>query len=545
MGAELDIRYLASFMLALGAALVMIPLLIRYSARIGLVDDATGDARKIHTGQMPRSGGLGIVVASALAVLLVLPATTGLLSFLAAALVVIAFGLLDDVVAMKPLQKVAGQSLGVLIAMGGGMVISDVPLLGHAPEWFSYPMTFIFVLAVINGVNFSDGMDGLAAGTTLMSLMLLFVLAVEAGHVEVAAVSLSVSAAVLGFLRFNTHPATIFMGDAGSQFLGFVVAWLAIALSQSDVTPMTTFMPLLILGIPVIDILQVVPVRVYKKLPLPGPDKEHFHHQIAKLGLFPYETVSVVYALQAILLAAAYLMRFLDDIHVLVFFVAFTAIVLGGGLVAHVYGWRVRSVAEVTSRRRRNRLFRAISVLHPYTGKFFGVAVHLILTASALFSSSLAATVAIIGFVVGLLSLVVYQMDVDRLRAFVPRITSYLACAILVYGLTSSPVIAGFNFALDLGFLALAFFLAVAIRITRRSYFWITPQDLLVLLFIGMLAPQLPINPGQGVEIGDLVFRTVVLLYASEYLLARGHQAQDYLLYASSSALLVLGVQFL
>ncbi|MEM8490031.1 MAG: MraY family glycosyltransferase [Pseudomonadota bacterium] len=545
MGAELDTRYLASFMLALGAALVLIPLLIRYSAHIGLVDDATGDARKIHSGQMPRSGGLGIVTASALAVLMVLPATTGLLSFLAAALVVIAFGLLDDVIAMKPLQKIAGQSIGIAIAMSGGMVISDVPLLGQSPEWFSYPLTFIFVLAVINGVNFSDGMDGLAAGTTLMSLMLLFVLAVEAGHIEVAAVSLSVSAAVLGFLRFNTHPATIFMGDAGSQFLGFVVAWLAITLSQSDVTPMTTFMPLLILGIPVMDILQVVPVRVYKSLPLPGPDKEHFHHQIAKLGLFPYETVSLIYALQAILLAAAYLTRFLDDIYVFVFFLTFTTLVLGGGFLAHHYGWRVRSAAEVTARRRRNRMFRAISVVHPYTGKFFGVAVHVILTVSALLGSVLASTVAAIGFTIGLLTLFAYQLRMPRLRALVPRVTSYLACAILVYGLTTSPVISDFNLALDLGFLALAFLLAIAIRITRRSYFWITPQDLLVLLFIGMLAPQLPINPGQGVEIGDLVFRTVVLLYACEYLLARGPKAQDYLVYASSSALLILGMQFL
>jgi UDP-GlcNAc:undecaprenyl-phosphate GlcNAc-1-phosphate transferase len=542
MGAEMDIRYLISFMLALGASLVLIPLLIKYSARLGLVDDPTGDTRKIHTAAMPRSGGLGIIVASAMAVLLVLPPTLEVLSFLAGALVVIVFGLLDDIVTMSPAQKLGGQALGVAIAMAGGMVVADVPLIGAAPVWFTYPLTFVFVLGVVNGVNFSDGMDGLAAGTTLMSLMLLFVLAVEADHAVVAAISLAVSAAVLGFLRFNTHPASIFMGDAGSQFLGFVVAWLAITLSQSDGTPMTTFMPLLILGIPVLDIVQVVPVRIYKKLPLPGPDKEHFHHQVAKLGLFSYETVAVIYAIQALLLGAAYLMRYADDRYVFVFFACFATAVLGGGLVALWNGWHFREQASVTARRRRNRIFRSVSWVHPYTGKLFGLLIFAVLSASALLSDELSPIAAAMGAVIGLLGIVAHVSTGNRWSRWLPRAVSYLATGFLIYSLTLSTRAAAWDMALDVGFAIVALLLAVAIRTTRREYFWLTPQDLLVLLFVVMLAPQLPIDLGPGVEVGELIFRTAVVLYTSEYVLARGDQARVRLLYSCSIALMLLAV---
>lgn len=536
----MDVRYLLCFMLALLASLMLIPLLIRHSARLGLVDDGSGDARKLHTGVMPRSGGLGIIVASAMAVLLVLTPTTEVLSFLAAALVVILFGLLDDMLTLRPLQKLGGQALAVAIAMAGGMVISDVPLIGDAPVWFTYPLTFVFVLGVINGVNFSDGMDGLAAGTTLMSLMLLFILAAEANHAVVAAIALAVSAAVLGFLRFNTHPASIYMGDAGSQFLGFVVAWLAITLSQSDLTPMTTLMPLLILGLPVLDIVQVVPVRVYKKLPLPGPDKEHFHHQIAKLGLFSYEVVAIIYALQAVLLASAYLLRYGDDLVVLAYFVVFAVLVLGGGLLAHLHGFAFRDMAEVAARRRRNRFFRALSPLHPYTGKFFGLLLLLTLCGAALVSDNVSPVASVFGLVVGVGAIAVHLLTRDRWQQVLPRTVSYIAAGTLVYGLSATTQSESANLALNVAFAVWAVLLAVAIRITRKVYFWLTNQDLLVVLFVVMLAPQLPIDLGPGIEESALVFRTAVVLYTCEFVLARGDQARLRLLYSSAFAMLLL-----
>jgi UDP-GlcNAc:undecaprenyl-phosphate GlcNAc-1-phosphate transferase len=538
----METQYLLSFLLALLLSLLLIALFIKHSARLGLVDDPSGNARKLHTNAMPRSGGLGIILAAAIAVAVVLPADSSLFSFFLGALVIIGFGLLDDYVELKPVHKLAGQALGVGIAMAGGMVISEVPLLGPCPVWFSLALTFVFVMGVINGVNFSDGMDGLAAGITLMALVLLFILGVESGNITVAAIAIAICAALIGFLRFNTHPARIFMGDAGSQFLGFVVAWLAITVSQSDSSPMTTLMPLLILGIPVMDILQVVPVRIKKKLPLPGPDKEHLHHQIAKLGFHQYEVVAIIYVLQAVLLGTAYVLRFSADTSIFGFYVVFTAAILGTLYLANVQGWQLKRAPAGHPYNRRNQIFRNISVLHPYTGKFFGVAISLFLAGAAVKSSELPHVIVYLALAWAVLLLGIKFFSRNRWPLALARMASFTATGVLVYGITLSTHSPLANTILDGSALVLVGLLLVAIRTTRKEYFWLTTQDLLVLFFVVLLAPNLPGQWGGYFSVGELLFRTCVVLYACEYVLARGEQARGRMTTAAIAALFLLGV---
>ena len=149
---EMDSVYFLSFLVALSLSMVLIPLLIKHSARLGLVDDPTGDARKLHGRVMPRSGGLGIVLATVLALVLVLPMDTQLATFLVASLVIIAFGVWDDRAELSPSKKLVGQAAGVAIAMAGGMTVHDVPLLAGVPLWLANGVSFVFVLAVINAV---------------------------------------------------------------------------------------------------------------------------------------------------------------------------------------------------------------------------------------------------------------------------------------------------------------------------------------------------------------------------------------------------------
>lgn len=539
----MDVSYILSFLIALLLSLAIIPVLIHYSARLGLVDDPTGNSRKLHSSAMPRSGGLGIIVAAAVALLLLLPIDKSLLTFLMGCLVIICFGLLDDIVELKPAQKLGGQAIGVAIAMTGGMVISDFPLWESCPEWFYHTVTFFFVLGVINGVNFSDGMDGLAAGTTLMALLLLFLLAVESSNTQVASITLAVSAAVLGFLRFNTHPARIFMGDSGSQFLGFVVAWLAITLSQSETTPMTTLMPLLILGIPVMDILQVVPVRIKKKLPLPGPDKEHFHHQIAKFGFYQYEVVAIIYVLQAILLASAYLLRFATDEYIFGFYAAYVAIILSVIYLARVNGWQLRQLKAAPKHRRRNRFFRSLSVVHPYTGKFFGIAVTVLLVFAAIVSRALPTALLYLALAWAVALLAIKLFSGNKWPLALGRLATYSASILLMYGLTTSVSDPATNLMIDGLFVVLVILLALSVRLTRREYFWLTTQDLLVLFFVVLLAPGLPLEFSAGVSPSELILRTCILLYICEYVLARGDRPRSRLTLVSTFALCLLAVQ--
>jgi UDP-GlcNAc:undecaprenyl-phosphate GlcNAc-1-phosphate transferase len=537
----MHIQYLFTFLMALGLSLVIIPILIRNSARMRLMDTPAGDPRKIHSESIPRSGGLGIIISGGIALLLLLPPDKSLLSFLLACLVIISFGLLDDFLKLSPLQKLGGQAVGVVIAMSGGMVMTELPLLSSSPVWLAHVITFFFVMGVINGVNFSDGMDGLAAGTTLMSLLLILILALESDNAQIAAISLAVSASLLGFLRFNTHPARIFMGDSGSQFLGFVVAWLIIGLSQSDSSNITTLMPLLVLGIPIMDILQVVPVRVHKRLPLAGPDNEHLHHQVAKLAFHHDEVVAIMYVLQAILLSGAFILRDANDFVALLFYAVYVSTILGTIYLFNILGWQARKPRPDGSVR-RNSFFRRLSVLHPYTGKFFGIFIALYLGAAAILSTALSKVMVYMALFWAAVLLIVNIVSRNRWPIGLGRVATYTTVSLLVYGLTASvnsPVV---NWLIDGSLLVFALALALAIRITRKEYFWLTTQDLLVLLFVVILVPHLPIDVVQASSTGRLIFRTCILLYACEYVLARGGRAPENLTAVTIIALTMTGI---
>ena len=236
-----------SFTIALFLTIALMPLLIKFSAQLRLIDDPGAD-RKMHDKVMPRSGGLAII----LGVFIPLPfllSMDGYIPYLfIGSGIIILFGLLDDRAELNYKWKLFGQSLAVIVVMMGGIVIHQIPFFGleAMPVWMSWPLTFVFLLGVINGVNFSDGLDGLAAGTSLLALATIAILAMIVDDQKVALISLTVIGGVLGFLRYNTFPARIFMGDAGSQFLGFITACLAIAVTQSESSALNTFLPVII-----------------------------------------------------------------------------------------------------------------------------------------------------------------------------------------------------------------------------------------------------------------------------------------------------------
>jgi UDP-GlcNAc:undecaprenyl-phosphate GlcNAc-1-phosphate transferase len=538
----MQLQYLYGFFLALLSSLILLPFLMKYASQLGLVDNPTGSSRKLHKAPMPRSGGLGIIIPTGVAILVVLPWDDSILSFLFSSLIIVGFGLLDDVIELKPTQKLVGQALGVTLAMVGGMTISNVPFIDNSPAWLSYALTFVFVMAVINGVNFSDGMDGLAAGTTLMALVLIFLLAVEGNDIQVAIIAASICAALVGFLRFNTHPATIFMGDAGSQFLGFSVAWLAITVSQTETSTLTRVMPLLILGIPIMDVLQVICVRIKKKLPLPGPDREHFHHQIGKLGLPQAGVVATIYILQLILLLGAFLMQHNSDTEALVFYICYLVVVLGLLYAIHLQGWRIREANGFGGVNRRNWFFRRASFLHPYSGKFYGLSLAGLLVVFAVMSTEMPKGFIYIALIIATSVLCVRLVARGRWALLIGRVSTYSATTFCVYGMTlSSHPQASFGvFDLMLALLTVA--LVVSIRTTRKQYFWLTPQDLLVLFFVILLGPSLSLDLGSGVNSGALMFHTILLLYIGEYVLARGPVAQKRITTAALFSLFLLAI---
>lgn len=353
---------LLGFFVAMSVTAALIPPLIRMAGRGALLDQP--GERKVHSVPIPRVGGIAMAVGLLLALVLALwgQFDRTVQGYCAGLVVLLAFGVWDDRGALSPATKFLGQALAVIIVMlWGGVSIASITLADRLllPWWLASPLTFLFLVGATNAVNLSDGLDGLAGGTTLLCLGAVALLAYFSGNALVTIAALVTAGAVLGFLRFNTHPARVFMGDSGSQILGFTAAVLAVILTQDARAPLSAALPLLLLGLPIIDTLMVMADRLAAGRSPFAADRNHIHHRLLELGLSHSEAVIVLYLGQALLFLAAWSLRFHSDVDVLLVFIAVSVVVLAMLRRARARAWRLRSVAA--ARRAPPRLERLLA----------------------------------------------------------------------------------------------------------------------------------------------------------------------------------------
>jgi UDP-GlcNAc:undecaprenyl-phosphate GlcNAc-1-phosphate transferase len=203
----------------------------------------------------------------------------------------------------RPANRRETHVTAVLIVVMSGVVIKYVPFTGldPLPAHIAVPLTTFVLVGITNAINLADGLDGLASGTSLLSLGIIAMLAYMTDHLTVIFIAVSVVGGILGFLRFNTYPPRIFMGDSGSQFLGFSAGVLVVMLTQQNDSALSVVLPVMILGLPIVDTLLVMGQRLYEARSLFLPDKNHIHHRLLVLGFDHYEAVFVIYLLQSIL----------------------------------------------------------------------------------------------------------------------------------------------------------------------------------------------------------------------------------------------------
>jgi UDP-GlcNAc:undecaprenyl-phosphate GlcNAc-1-phosphate transferase len=287
----------STVMLIFAGALVLAiggtPLARRAALRLGLVDRPSD--RKVHTVPMPRMGGVAIVVAS-LAMVVVF---RGRIEFeqlggilLGAALVSI-LGAVDDRWDLAPIIKLLGQLLATAILIATDVMVR---LAGEA-HVLNVLLTALWVIAITNGFNLLDNMDGLSSGLAAVAAAYFTLLAAMSGQSHVGALSAAVLGATLGFLIYNFSPASVFMGDSGSLFLGFVMAAIGIKLQFPDNVPFVTWMaPVLVLGVPLFDTALVVASRLRRRLnPFTTPGKDHASHRLVAIGFTTKEAVMTHY----------------------------------------------------------------------------------------------------------------------------------------------------------------------------------------------------------------------------------------------------------
>ncbi|GAB2721287.1 MraY family glycosyltransferase [Paenibacillus thermoaerophilus] len=286
------------------AALLLTPWVKAFAVKIGAID--VPNHRKVHTRIMPRLGGLAIYLAFVLATLGAwLFAGSDIdwkvaLGLLLGGTVVVAVGALDDKFELSPKMKLLGQIAAALIVVSFGVRIEllNIPFGETVVDtsWLSIPLTVFWIVGVTNAVNLIDGLDGLAAGVSGIANATILVLAVLMGNGTVILLSAILLGSILGFLVYNFHPAKIFMGDSGALFLGFALSTFSI-MGFKQATLVSFIVPLVILAVPLGDTFFAIIRRVLNRTPISVADKSHLHHCLQQIGLSHRQTVLVIYGI--------------------------------------------------------------------------------------------------------------------------------------------------------------------------------------------------------------------------------------------------------
>lgn len=506
-----------TFCISLILSIALIPLFVRFAPKLGLVDVPDG-IRKIHTNTIPRCGGIAIAVASLLPATYFLQQIPVLMSFVGASLIVVIFGYLDDRFDLSYKWKFIGQIVATIILLLTLPEISRLPFFLEPTTWawLGYSGIFLFVIATTNAVNLTDGLDGLAGGTILLSLALIAYLAWVADIDYVALMAIALIGALLGFLRYNTHPATVFMGDTGSQFIGFSTAVLGILLTQDHGCALSPILPLMIVGLPLIDTVMVMAVRIKSGRSPFSADKNHIHHQLIHFGFRHYEAVAIIYVIQISFILLAFFLRYASD-----FAIFATYVLYANALLMSLYGlnkaaWKFR-VTNEQRMERRNLLLRKFSFMHVYGPclvLMLLVALWGFLAATSSVDSDLVPTIAMTAAVIAIVLLVINRPS----RLLFLRASSYLAsaaCAYVSWGGLTDKSLSSWP---DIITLSIAAALALSILVTRRDKFRLDNQDMLILALISG-ASLLPLSAPPDFGAAQIMVRLVIMLYAVEYLI--------------------------
>jgi UDP-GlcNAc:undecaprenyl-phosphate/decaprenyl-phosphate GlcNAc-1-phosphate transferase len=287
-----------------GVAFGLTPICRNLAIRWGLVDQPD-EIRKFHTRAIPRVGGISIFIAYLIsfALLLLSPLQAGnmirghldVVRYLfPAAMIVVLTGLLDDLMGLKAWQKLAGQFVASAVAVWAGVQIRGIA--GHLlPSEFAVPATVLWLVGCANAFNLIDGVDGLAAGVGFVATATTLIAALLWHNIGLAIATVPLAGALAGILCFNFNPASIFLGDSGSLFIGFLLGCYSVLWSQKSATILGMTAPLIALSIPLLDTCLAIARRFLRKQPIFAADRSHIHHKLLARGLTPRRVVVLVY----------------------------------------------------------------------------------------------------------------------------------------------------------------------------------------------------------------------------------------------------------
>jgi UDP-GlcNAc:undecaprenyl-phosphate/decaprenyl-phosphate GlcNAc-1-phosphate transferase len=542
-------QHILPFVLAMVVTMALLPLLVRLGTR-WLIVDQPGE-RKVHSMPIPRVGGVAMAVGVFIAALLTVDLQAQDYRFLAAAAILVVFGVLDDRYDLDYRIKLIGQLLAVsIVVLSGDVQIHTITLDDRLmlPSWIYLPLTVIFLVGVTNAINLADGLDGLAGGTTFLCLCAVALLSSVGDQGAGSALGLAFAGAVLGFLRFNTYPASVFMGDAGSQLLGFTIGVLSVRATQGASSQISAAIPVLLLALPVLDTLSVMAQRVSEGRSPFSADKNHIHHKLLALGFGHHEAVMVIYVVQAALFLLAYFLRYESDLLILGVVTAFFGLAISVLQLAARSGWRLHGPGGLAADSTLSRFVAAIQqpgllprISHRSIAFALAFYASLIVLKTAKFSSDLRLLIVAL-FAVTAGFLVVLR---GKPLSLVEKAAIYVTATVLVYldAIVASPdrTIAVLSWA---AVSIAAVSTAVRLRLHNDRRFQLTPLDLIV-LFMALVVPNLPgsLHLPQGGALA--IAKLVVVYYAIEMLVSRSEGGVDGVRIAATAILAGLAVRAL
>ena len=310
-----------AFLLAFIVSFMATPYTIKIANKIGAVD-IPKDKRRMHTKKMPKFGGPAVILGFLVSMiyLIVIMSIEGsldlfneqeygkkLLGVLLGIVVIFITGVIDDIKTLKPWQELIGQTIAAIIVVSFGIRIEhlDIPFLYQVglTDVFSTIITVLWIIGVTNAINLIDGLDGLSSGISLISCISLLIIFLMNNSPMIATVIVTaMSGALVGFLPFNFSPAKTFIGDTGSNFLGFMLAVVSILGVAKTYTAAVIVLPVIVLGLPIFDVIFAIVRRLAKGKSIKAvfkPDKGHLHHRLVEKGFTQKQAVLILYGLSA------------------------------------------------------------------------------------------------------------------------------------------------------------------------------------------------------------------------------------------------------
>lgn len=313
------LNILLALAVSLLTSFLSVPFVKNIAVKSGAID-IPKDSRRMHKKPIPRLGGLSIFYGFIVSILCFGNMTREMWGILLGALVIVVLGIVDDIKALPAAPKFVVQIIAAAIPvfMGTQIHFVSIPIIGNAAnlvfnDIFSYAFSILWIVGVTNAVNLIDGLDGLAAGVSTIASISIFFIALLNENPFVTLISISLVGACLGFLPYNLNPASIFMGDTGATFLGYIMAVMSIQGMFKSYTIITFILPVLILGLPIFDTFFAILRRIIHHKPIMQADRGHLHHRLIDMGFDQKQTVAILYTISALLGLSAIIMEGYDE----------------------------------------------------------------------------------------------------------------------------------------------------------------------------------------------------------------------------------------